>query len=709
MSAEQARTALRVALELVDHGYALTPVTLTRAPGGGKVARFHERWQRDPAAVSTDPAVVRDWHAQHGCSFAVVCEPSGVEGVDLDVKPDGDRVAWWSAQGLPVSRLRVRTLSGGEHHLYRAGQGRGLPTTSKGGGLSGLDARGVGGLFYAPGAFVVGEPGHYELTDPLVKPSDLDPTPDDVLELFDAHPAGRPAGTGQCPRRGTRGVVGHWHGFTDGAARDRLDEQVRGRMADAVHGVDVNTRLNDAAGEAGRFVPALWSRGEAFDYVAAALLAGPGKVNGWSTLDRNDVATINSGLNYGMTMPHCRADDDQGDGAAEPAGPDPLAREIERQRLLRDAREALAAERAEPLRKLSAAEFLASPSPSYLIPQMLPADGLSTVFGPEGTAKSFLALDIALHIATGRPWRGVPVTRAVVHYVMAEGQGVNKLRTLAWLAHHRVDASELDGWFVSYPHPILLTATGVGPYLRDVAEDRPALVILDTKNLMFEGKESAGEDGGALARVLHTIRRAAGGTCVVLIDHTGLNDTTRVRGGNAQRAAMDTEVRIMRGEGGVSTATITRDKSGFDEGDPPSWSYRLAPVPSVPAPPKMMTPAVVVDAVRPATRATPLIDSCWDIPTRALPALVRDVDATAGQRNAAQDVFRALVEARDTHGMSKAAITALLGSCPRRHGRTTVFGAVAALTDAGVLVPVGDKWVLDERFERWEPDADKTR
>lgn len=403
------------------------------------------------------------------------------------------------------------------------------------------------------------------------------------------------------------------------------------------------------------------------------------------------------------------------DAAAERAlaielGSPRAARAVLSERARQAARDTLAAERAEPLRRLSASEFLASPSPTYLVPQMLPADGLTSMFGPEGTAKSFLALDVGLHAATGRAWRGHSLPRVVVHYVMAEGQGVNKLRTLAWLAHHGVDPAELEGQFHPYPQPILLTDAGVRTYLADVAADQPGLIILDTKNLMFEGKESNGEDGGAMARVLHRIRRAAGGACVLLIDHTGLNDTTRSRGGNAQRAAMDTEVRVVRGEGGVTTATVTRDKSGLDEASPPSWSFRLHPVPDVPdVPDDVMTPAVCVP-LGDASPGAPLrtaLPEWWrwslDVPlpddvTGPIEGVqLRGTDQGRGKDAArtlaryflwasasGEDVTRSLTEAKTALGRSS--------GLPReaQHGPDSVRRAWDILTAAELIAPVTD-------------------
>ena len=193
---DQRQIALEQAVRLAQHGYHLTPVTLRRKADGRKHADFHLPWKTDPAA-SCDPQQVTAWWVDlPDTSFAVVCAPSGVEGVDLDVKPaDGiDASAWWTRRRLPSGSLIVETLSGGLHHLWRR-RTAGLTLPNRAGHvIDGVDTRGEGGVFFAAGSYVVGEAGNYTLISPLRYAPDLDETPKVVLDLFAAAPAkARPA------------------------------------------------------------------------------------------------------------------------------------------------------------------------------------------------------------------------------------------------------------------------------------------------------------------------------------------------------------------------------------------------------------------------------------------------------------------------------------------------------------------------------------
>ena len=61
------------------------------------------------------------------------------------------------------------------------------------------------------------------------------------------------------------------------------------------------------------------------------------------------------------------------------------------------------------------------PKREALIEGLLDCGALSVMFGPSGCGKTFFALDLAAHIALGRPWRGREVLQGPVVYIAAEG------------------------------------------------------------------------------------------------------------------------------------------------------------------------------------------------------------------------------------------------------------------------------------------------
>jgi hypothetical protein len=320
---------------------------------------------------------------------------------------------------------------------------------------------------------------------------------------------------------------------------------------------------------------------------------------------------------------------------------------------------------------------------------MLYRDGLAVVFGPPGAAKSFLMLDIALSVATGRPWRGRPVKRGRVHYVMAEGQATNMLRTRAWLQHHDVNLTDPEGWFDAFPQAVLLTEAGVVDYQREVERDKPDLIVLDTKNLMFAGKESQGDDYGAMLRVLHQLRAAAADGCaIVLIDHTGLGDDTRVRGSNAQKGGVETEVRVVEVRDGVREVTVERDKSGVTGA---RWLFKLHQVDVTPRPPDVDPPAVCVQVdpseLRPdaGSLGDLLQGRWWDPDQPPLPPVLAELGGRGA--DAARDIYRVLRFVADADGLTTGEIRAAIDESPRGHSKASFFAGLAVLKERGLATP----------------------
>ena len=73
-----------------------------------------------------------------------------------------------------------------------------------------------------------------------------------------------------------------------------------------------------------------------------------------------------------------------------------------------------------------------------LIDDFLFQQSLGAIYGKYGEGKTFVALDMALSIAAGRPWLGRDVAQGAVLYVAPEGYIGLKQRREAWCKHHRI-------------------------------------------------------------------------------------------------------------------------------------------------------------------------------------------------------------------------------------------------------------------------------
>ncbi|KAK1548907.1 hypothetical protein Q3G72_011785 [Acer saccharum] len=208
--------------------------------------------------------------------------------------------------------------------------------------------------------------------------------------------------------------------------------------------------------------------------------------------------------------------------------------------------------------------FLRRPPPKWIIKGLLPQAALAVVFGPSGSGKTFFAMDMAVCVAQGRPWRGVPVEAGGVAYVVAEGAGGFVDRAQAYCHQEGIKPGELPLHILA-DAPNLMQNPDVTDLVLALKACGPLSVIfMDTyARVMGNGNENEAQDVNRVVRNCALIH-AATGAIVVLIHHSGKDSTSGARGSSALRAAADAEVEIKK-LNGFRTATITKMKDGADE------------------------------------------------------------------------------------------------------------------------------------------------
>lgn len=221
-----------------------------------------------------------------------------------------------------------------------------------------------------------------------------------------------------------------------------------------------------------------------------------------------------------------------------------------------------------PGRLYSTTELLAFPPPEWLIEPIMPERGMVGLYGVAGSGKSFLAIDFAMAVATGRPWQGRPTQKGFVLYISAEGgAGIGK-RVKAWLKANNVDAKDADiAWMVE---PIEVTADSeqveaLFDRIINEIERYPMLVIIDTLARCFNGDENKQEDMNAFVAGVDKMRHSLGCT-VIIVHHTRLGDD-RERGSTVFRGAADTMLAVAQtGHLQFSvTCTKQKDAEAFEE------------------------------------------------------------------------------------------------------------------------------------------------
>jgi hypothetical protein len=207
----------------------------------------------------------------------------------------------------------------------------------------------------------------------------------------------------------------------------------------------------------------------------------------------------------------------------------------------------------------------------WLIHGVLPVKAFAALYGPPGSFKSFIALDMAEAIATGRPWMGNPIERqGAVLYLCGEGFGGMGARIKACQIHHKTPKGA----------PIYVIRHQLN--LRSSAEDFNALMIaivalvektgmefqlmvVDTLARAFGGGNENDSDAmGSFITTMGKIQEFLNCALMVL-HHSGKDLAKGLRGHSSLLGAVDTQLEILRfEEQAKGVISLTKQKDGED-------------------------------------------------------------------------------------------------------------------------------------------------
>lgn len=212
-------------------------------------------------------------------------------------------------------------------------------------------------------------------------------------------------------------------------------------------------------------------------------------------------------------------------------------------------------------------------APEWLIPDCLPSGAYALLVGASGTFKTFLALDIALSIATGVnfPWEGnwpkIGSSGSVL-FSVGEGRPEFRKRVLAW-EKRWWGGRHAEGLVLADPVPLI--AEDLNPYLDGalaMSEDGYKLVVIDTVGRAMQGvNENAQEHASAFTKMVETMQRALGCT-VLALHHTGHGEN-RARGSSVFQADADTVLLTERANKDMTVALSMAKQKDAAEWDRP--------------------------------------------------------------------------------------------------------------------------------------------
>lgn len=513
---------------------------------GDKVPALSYGWQ---TRATDDPQQVTEWQqSMAGLNWGVAAGPSGLFVIDVD--PQG--LDHWQAMQEADPQLKeavskaftVKTPRGGFHYYFK-GNG---PTTASAIG-PGIDTRG-GYLDERTGklksiGYVVLPGSKTAVGEYVALGGVVDHMPEAVRRIVPEKKKGQVLGLERDPKKDQERNV-QW-------ARDLLQSYVKeGRVS-----VEGNGGNNTAFQVAASILDKAISPALAFELMDE--MWNPHCSPPWEDWELERI--VENASKYGEeTEGGAKGFEDNQSAFAKFAGYDggDAPADAERPHLTR---------RREKVQWID--DYAAGvEDPVWLLPGVIPARGIGMFFGASGSYKSFIALDWASCLAHGHAgqWGAPPVCNDVLYFAGEAPIGTAKQRRPAWLEWQQPTNPHRLAVFPRVPH--LGDTDGWAGVKADIEElgMKPRLIVIDTLTRLLTGfDENSSKDATKTTGFLEDL--SAYYECFVLVvHHTGKDESRGARGSSAFFANMDTVLSVTKkGQGSYFKVRKHKDADAPDD------------------------------------------------------------------------------------------------------------------------------------------------
>lgn len=218
---------------------------------------------------------------------------------------------------------------------------------------------------------------------------------------------------------------------------------------------------------------------------------------------------------------------------------------------------------------MSRDEALRLPTLTYIVKGLIPDSGVGQLYGPPACGKSFMLLALCHHVAEGWDFYGRRVKRRPVWWLCLEGAGGLSKRLKAfdmWIAEARKPPLSGEMHF-SISEFDLADQTQVDALATEItaAGSKGAMVVVDTQSQASTGlDENASKDMGIMLRQARRLAQAIEGV-VVLVHHTGKDESRGSRGSNTQLGNLDFLLSAEMKVKGYPVLKTAKEKDESDE------------------------------------------------------------------------------------------------------------------------------------------------
>ena len=182
----------------------------------------------------------------------------------------------------------------------------------------------------------------------------------------------------------------------------------------------------------------------------------------------------------------------------------------------------------------------------WMIKDVIEDNSLTMIFGSAGSGKTFLALDMALCIATGKPYHELEVQQGSVAYIAGEGHAGFAKRVAAWCKNFNQDLTGVP--FAKSNRSVILNDPDSELHLcneLDALQEQIGklnLIVLDTLSRTLDGEEN-NQNMMAYVQVCDRLKDRYQCT-VMIVHHIGHQNKDRGRGAYALHGSLDSEYRV---------------------------------------------------------------------------------------------------------------------------------------------------------------------
>lgn len=209
-------------------------------------------------------------------------------------------------------------------------------------------------------------------------------------------------------------------------------------------------------------------------------------------------------------------------------------------------------------------------APNELVEGLITIGSMSVLYGDSNSGKTFFALSLAAHIASGQEFFGRQIDPGLVVYLASEAPGSIRSRMQAIKKAFGCTLENL----AMVPVPLNFyanqgDANDVIELVKTIEQlkNQPVrLIIGDTLARMSAGaNENSGEDMGPVMARFDAVAQATG-AAILIIHHNGKDQAKGARGWSGIRAHIDTEIEVVEKDG-IRSATITKQRELSGKGE----------------------------------------------------------------------------------------------------------------------------------------------